>query len=760
MIFNNNKALGDGGAFYMYSNSDITVKDYASIKFNNNKASHYGGALYVRQSSDVTLEETTSVMFYDNTANTDGGALYIQDKCNVIIKGNCKAIFDTNKALGDGGALYISVNSAIIFQENAAVNFKNNVASYLGGGIYSNFNIKFIDNCIVLFVNNEASQGGAIFSKIHTEFKGNSTVKFYDNRAITQGGALYVSNLMFDEKTVVTFENNEALLNGGALYTSNSSIAIKQNSTVILINNIAQNGGAAYISASAFSVTEHSNVTFNNNTAKENGGAFYFIDQINVTLMNSSTVTFNFNAADKHGGAIYSEIMGNADYFDIIEIKNFSKNIARVAGNLLYIDIPKSCDENCFTKEILTEGINLSDDEVATSPVKLRFYHPARCINANNTTSCEKYYINNIMLGQELTIDACLLDYYDKPTEVMQFKIIGKNHQNYLIHGSEYASISCNHTIEGINIIGSKPISNIPLNYSVHFTADASVSHKPIRRTVSVSLIVGLSPCHPGFQYDSKSQQCICYNTNGVVYCSGSSSAIRRGYWFGNVDGIPTITFCPINYCNFTCYKTTNGYYELSPVRVNQCKSHRSGTACGSCEEGYTLSFDSAECVSVNKCTTGQTILIIILTVFYWIVIVVIVFINMYFQVGIGYSYAFTYYFSIVDMLLHQHTDLSYGLYIIVTIMSSIAKVTTQFLGHLCLLENMSGIDQQFIHYIHPLAITMMLILVCWLAHKSKRLSIFISRGIICAICFLLLLSYISTATTSLLLMRSLTFVT
>ena len=67
----------------------------------------------------------------------------------------------------------------------------------------------------------------------------------------------------------------------------------------------------------------------------------------------------------------------------------------------------------------------------------------------------------------------------------------------------------------------------------------------------------------------------------------------------------------------------------------------------------------------------------------------------------------------------------------------------------------MSGIDQ---HYIHSLAITMMLIFVCWLARRSQRLAMFISRGIIRAICFLLLLSYTSMATTSLLLMRSLTF--
>ena len=150
--------------------------------------------------------------------------------------------------------------------------------------------------------------------------------------------------------------------------------------------------------------------------------------------------------------------------------------------------------------------------------------------------------------------------------------------------------------------------------------------------------------------------------------------------------------------------------------------------------------------------------LVVILTVLYWLVIVVAVFIITYYRVGIGYFYVLTYYYSVVDIMLSQHTDLSDSLYITVIIMSSIAKISPQFLGQLCLFKNMSGIDQQFIHYVHPLAVSVILIIISWLARHSNRLSMFISRGIIHAICFLLLLSYTSVATTSLLLMRPLTF--
>ena len=223
--------------------------------------------------------------------------------------------------------------------------------------------------------------------------------------------------------------------------------------------------------------------------------------------------------------------------------------------------------------------------------------------------------------------------------------------------------------------------------------------------------------------------------------------------------GKPTVTFCPIDYCNFTCCETINGYYHLSPVRDNQCMLHRSGTACGDCEVEYSLSFDSTECIHMKVCTIPQKAILVILIILYWIAITVVVFVIMYFKVEMGYLYGITYYYSVVDILLGQNWILSdKKLYTLINIMSSITKLTPQFLGRLCLVQDMSGIDQQFIHYMHPLAVLFIIVSISCLARKSRRLSFFVRRGIICFICFLLLLSYTSVATISLLLMRPLTF--
>ena len=207
--------------------------------------------------------------------------------------------------------------------------------------------------------------------------------------------------------------------------------------------------------------------------------------------------------------------------------------------------------------------------------------------------------------------------------------------------------ISCN-GLQGIIIEGIKvsDATNFSINLISH---DGSQSDL---KTISIELIIELSPYHPGFYYDDTAQRCKCYDDKDIITCSDSTSFIRRGYWFGVVSDESTVTVCPNYYCNFTCCEATNGFNELSPVRMNQCSSHRSGTACGSCEEGYTLSFDSVDCVSVDKCTTGQTVLVVTLSMIYWIVIVILVFIATYYHVGIGYLYAITYYYSILDILL------------------------------------------------------------------------------------------------------------
>ena len=117
-----------------------------------------------------------------------------------------------------------------------------------------------------------------------------------------------------------------------------------------------------------------------------------------------------------------------------------------------------------------------------------------------------------------------------------------------------------------------------------------------------------------------------------------------------------------------------------------------------------------------------------------------------------------------VDVLLNQNLHIYQSLYITTNILCSVFKLDPQFLGQLwllCLVKGLNAINVQFIHYIHPLAISIILAIITLIARCSQILSSCISRGIIHVIhviCFLLLLSYTSIVSTSLLLLRSLNF--
>ena len=805
-------ANANGGVIYINDYSTITFKGYSTVNFTNNHVFGNGGVMCIETSPNIIFEGDSIVNFINNDAYDNAGVMYIDHDHHssaITFGGNCTVNFIDSYAYGMGGVMYIVVLNSYLnaklnimtFEGSSTVNFIDNYADGNGGVInvhasYSYidirtitvFKITFDGSTTVSFIDNSATGNGGVmyivqFSTI--TFEESSTINFVGNNADSNGGVMYIdgsSTITFEGNSTVNFTNNGADHNGGVMYIidsstnnfggistvtfyhnyannyggvmyidQNSTLLFKRMPTVAYNGNTAYLGGSVWIKSSWFVISKNSWVTFINNTALMDGGAIYLRDQSNFQLQEYSNATFYNNSAGDYGGAIYA-FYNNLTSMHFYNFAYFKGNTAGTTQSSVYINVDKSCDKDCFLNSIT----NKNDIPIATSPNRLKLYNPTKCIDGNET-DCDTYYMNNIMLGQDITFNACLLDYYNQPNAAAQFSITGMNHQDYNISSSKHISISCNHTTQGITVTGNLQLNNT-YNYSINISS--YVTRLSESKVVSVNLIVELSQCHPGFWYSpaNESRKCECYNTGDIISCSGSNSTIKRGYWYGNVTGTPTVATCPNDYCNFTCCEITNGIYHLSPVRENQCRPHRSGTACGSCEEGYTLSFDSPECVDIKRCTFG-TILITTLSLLYWIGVVTAVFAMMYFKVAFGSLYAIVYYYSVVDILLSRALFISNGLYTTVTIMSSLAKLTPQFLGQLCLVKNMSGIDQQFIHYVHPVVVFLILVLISRLARRSPKVSSLVSKGIISFICFLLLLSYTSVASTSLLQMRPLTFV-
>ena len=745
------------GAICTFQNCEIVFSEHSSVTFIKNRADRGGAVIFFE--SNVSIEEYSLVMFYDNLAwYSSGGAFVCSNNSNVTIKGNSSVSFNSNKASQNGGAIYSYNTCKITFKGNSTSSFVNNVVRNNGGAILSSqtSKITFKGNSIVTFDGNVAGNGGALYSDdgSHVIFSEFANAVFYDNRAL-YGAAMLANNhcnITLIGNSGLLFARNEATQSGGAGYFNNScNFIMKQNAIVNFDNNTALHGGAVCINDKTTMIFEGRTISsFDRNLATVGGGAINVLNDSRIMLNDNISVEFIDNNA-QYGAAVFLDTTAIMVIESDKKCINFTNNIAKVLGDSVYQDVTaEMCNSNC----VINRTAGVSTEYIATPPNELKFSDPAVCIDYENDTQCKSYYVKDIMLGAKIVIPACVFDYYNQSVDSTQFLIHSEAHPIYYNNGPKVVLISCGE-FEGVNIIGNQTVSK-SLNFSINITLNIALNAD--WKQILVNLIIELSSCHPGFWQHPKSKRCDCYNASDIVFCSDSSSTIKRNYWFGNVTGKPTVTFCPINYCNFTCCETSNGYYRLSPVRDNQCRLHRSGIACGSCEEGYTLSFDSVECIHVKQCSTGQTVLIVALVLLYWIVIIVTVFSMMHFKVGIGYLYAITYYYSVVDLLLNQNLYPSDALYTVINVMSSIVKIIPQFLGQFCFITNMSGIDQQFIHYIHPFAISLFLVMITVLARRSRRLSSFISKGIIHVICCLLLLSYTSFATTSLLLMRPLIF--
>ena len=713
-----------GGAFVCSNDSNVTIKGNSNVTFNSNEASQNEGAIHLYNMCKIIFKENSTSNFINNNAIDNGGAILSSQLSELIFEGNSMVTFDSNIA-NNGGTFYIT-DSIIISKEASMILFSNNVARQNGGVGYFSLHSKvmFLGITLVKFNNNGALYGGVIFAdNSNNTIIGNSSLSFVRNEATQDGGAGYFSShssFIVKENALLTFNRNEALHGGAVCINDKIKIIFTGNSTALFCNNLAIIGGGAVsiLNYSSITLKDHITMNFIDNSAQYGGGIFL---DITAHLFN--------NNSDKSG-------------------ITFTNNFAKFKGDSVYQEVVESCNSSCLSNIIF----GISNELIITPPSQLQFYDPAICTDKQ----CNNYYVQNIMLGSEIILPGCVLDYYNNQIkDLTLFLVRGEIHSNYTITGPTQILISCNDTLQGISIMRNE---TLPAPTNISITIILNIDRNPGWKQISVNLIVGLSPCHPGFWQYPRSKKCECYNANNIVFCSGSSSTIKRGYWFGSVISKPTVTVCPINHCNFTCCETVNGYYHLSPVRDNQCRSHRSGTACGICEKGYALSFDSVECIHEMKCGTGQMILVLTLILLYWIVIIVAVFSIMHFKVGIGYLYAIMYYYSVVDLILSQNWYLSNGFYTVINVMSSTAKITPQFLGQFCFITNMSGIDQQFIHYMHPIAISLFLVMIIVLARRSHRLSSFISKGIIHVICCLLLLSYTSLATTSLLLLRPLIF--
>ena len=559
--------------------------------------------------------------------------------------------------------------------------------------------------------------------------------EFYNNT----GTPLQLLNIILVGNGVSRFHNNKADV-GAALYICNSYLLLNFSSFQFDIRDNFANeyGGVIYI-----------DVLFTNTYMKQCHWLLYYYDkfcsnmdhQINgciIPIHARLLCKGDFKVRHSEGTShIYitnntALLAGSAVFYGNIQNIYILQTSANTLDPVSIFNIP---DIFAITPDV-NEPLVMS-----TQPQMLQLARPAKC--NNDYTACN---ISEITLDEDIEIPVSIIGYNNKSSEATRFLIeCIENCIEFDVMGGPTVLIV--DRLNGISVIGSKVNHNVLMTLKLH------------RGMISVSLRIKIFPCQLGYAYNQGAKQCYCYTAHNVISCADNITIIKKDYWFGVIGEQTTVSLCPNKYCNFSRIESASGKYILYPVYDDQCSLHRTGQACGSCENRYTLAFDFHDCVSISSCSSGITVVIVMCVIIYWILVIVIILWLMYFQINVGYLYGIIYYYSVVDILLGHILNYSSSFDAIERVISSMVKLSHRFLGKLCFLQGeMSGIDQYALHYIHPIGILLILFILSVIAKHSQRFALFIRRGAIRSICFILVLAYTSIADTSLQLLRHLKF--
>ena len=764
----------------------------------------FGSILYLPIITDFTSTITLkNVNFINNSLNVSTGIIYITaTSCVIVNMTNVNFIankYRKEQPFEKDAAVYIQTvgyHNKLIFIH---CRFINNTFSqrakffHIYGSNEGYHNNLIIDNCSLC--NNTIYdedmfyiRGQSLFNVtvVNTVFNYN-TVSNHIINAETNAISVYItasnfignkvkgSCIYLTKHSILVVESSQFIYNIGSCVSGSQATVILQSS-----NFTANIGSCIYLSQG--DIDFNKNILFYNNTADK--GATLYIDKGTKVLISSvSTVQFIKNSASL-GGAIFVDLsvdcLQNGIVFSttaggIGEIA-FKDNVARArySGDALYYSVSKNCKVNANTSDPTsmmyvpyhfnysqpnsTECCDINCSHLNTNfPAITSPHYVILCGENVEQLGNVTYFIRNIVLGKPTIFKSANMDYFRKASQFVQYNLNCITCPDDIRLSSNGYTIVDNTSPLSLTFSGSK--INFNVNVTVMFTSLLDTYIQPIKAEVIVELV----PCfnHIGYAYSKENNGCTCAHVS-VVKCSDQYNEIEDGYWIGNILSHPTTSLCPTRYCSFIHRnKFTLGYSELPDTVDAQCNDHRTGTACGECSTDYTLTYDTTDCISENNCSTIVTVVVIVSTCLYWLIIAVGVFTLLYYnrRIPLGYSYGIIYYYSMVGILFKNNLYVSESAFLFISVISSFTQLSPQFLGKLCLVKGLSGIDQLFIHYAHPVAVSLLIVVFVIAAKFSSKLSAFISRcRIIRIICLLLLLSYTSFTSTSLQLLRPLTF--
>ena len=714
--------------------------------------------------------------------NNNGELLYAQNSTlklsgTTIIKHNCGTLAISQSDLEVSDNMSISNNLKLSEcirrpSKNSMVSSHDSSITFNGSVYISNNGVGalYFDQSSVSFYghthlsNNIELQGGAIFASnaIITFY---SSVSIFNNSAVHYGGGLYVYQSKLTFNNYCTVAQNKAHKNGGGIFSYLSQINFYQN--IEVKNNLADNGGGMYLSSSQIYFHSRSyqnkvNSRISSNQAL-NGGGIYLSTNSKIQLLkydrdlkfldsDSTLIAVHFisNKAVMKGGAIFvndysnfptctqtDELLGNC-FIQVLETYSFSAptsggqtifanvhffNNSALKGSTYYGGLTDRCKEAVFSEiSDLSKTYNIANKtnmDIDSEPLSMQL-----CVN-NSTSESPTHF--EIFRGQAVNVSVAAYDQNQQEVAASLFSRIDSSYGG-LSEGDAIQRVSQKCTTVTYNIVTSQPSENL-IMYADGPCRDSLQS--------KLSLNISFTPCPIGFELSESHTKCVCAQEISTFVCDIETKTISRqnnDSWVTYINitgasGILVYPHCPYDYCYPLTYPV-HIHIDSEKGSDSQCDFNRSGTLCGSCQEGLSLVIGSSKC---KKCGNLTLFLVIPIVLAGMLLVFLLMFLNLTVDIG-----------TINGLILYTNTITILNTSSSTTYTNIVVEWINLNLGfETCFVSGMDEYSRAWLEFAFPFYLIALVVIIMVVSEKSSKLaSLLGSSNPVATLATLILLSY------------------
>ena len=607
-----------GGAIVCFSGSNVTIEGGV---LESNEAL-IGGVIYTTES----YIRFFNAFIINNTANR--AVVYILQSVGflsgITFADNTGSVFVYFGNLTFGGTVSMTSNSP-------QLNFSNleEEATFPEGGAVTALQANVVVEGMCSLSHNHAQSGGALYisqSKVH--IYGEMTIAY--NMATDYGGgiSLHQCGLTCYRRCRINLTENTSGRKGGGIYATSSFFSAENEAQVMFKKNSANfTGGGIYLEQNSklYVLTVSGNIgkvdviKFRGNSA-DYGGAVYVADETNSGTCASTSSQQYLTITE-----CFIELLPRQDGFfgdDNVEITVFEENQAYVSGSDLFGGLLDRCTisplaaKNSRRTSIMDGTSYFLDvsninrlDTISSAPVRICF------CNEDKQPDCGYHPpIVNVKRGETFAVSLVAVDQVNKTVSNVTIRVglsssfggLGENRQNQS-------------TGEGCTDLVFEVYSPHPSEQVILY-ADGPCKDAPLSQGI-IHVSFSSCDCPIGFQQNlALKTRCECECDSDlhpyVSNCDFIAETITRegDFWIDYLQKSRRYVIhphCPFDYCKPSNEKIAINFNVASGANA-QCANDRSGTLCGQCSVGTSVSVGNSYCL---KCPTYWPLLTVILLI-------------------------------------------------------------------------------------------------------------------------------------------------